>query len=181
MSDLLSWYCAVRLTSAMLVLGAALLRSPPRQFALPPARLLQSTPSASNLLTPRPPPPPTPLPNRAPVPVLAGRTAVQCYSDLISSFASDHAPLMGTFITDARIGLGPAGELRYPSHPSNDGRWTFPGVGEYQVGGAYIRFNALQAACHFACLSEQWVLGSARWACRVAGWWRGCAEWRAAV
>ncbi len=41
--------------------------------------------------------------------------------------------------------MGPAGELRYPSYPEGDGRWRFPGVGEYQcydkymlVGGVFL-------------------------------------------
>lgn len=30
------------------------------------------------------------------------------------------------------IGLGPCGELRYPSNPVEHG-WRYPGVGEFQV------------------------------------------------
>lgn len=37
----------------------------------------------------------------------------------------------GTII-DIEVGLGPAGELRYPSYQDNQG-WKFPGVGEFQV------------------------------------------------
>lgn len=35
-------------------------------------------------------------------------------------------------IVDIEVGLGPAGELRYPSYPDTQG-WKFPGVGEFQV------------------------------------------------
>jgi len=35
-------------------------------------------------------------------------------------------------IVDIEVGLGPAGELRYPSYPKNQG-WNFPGIGEFQV------------------------------------------------
>lgn len=35
-------------------------------------------------------------------------------------------------ITDIEVGLGPAGELRYPSYPEPQG-WVFPGIGEFQV------------------------------------------------
>lgn len=35
-------------------------------------------------------------------------------------------------IVDIEVGLGPAGELRYPSYPQNQG-WNFPGIGEFQV------------------------------------------------
>ena len=34
--------------------------------------------------------------------------------------------------------MGPAGELRYPSYPEGDGRWRFPGVGEFQCYDAYM-------------------------------------------
>lgn len=30
------------------------------------------------------------------------------------------------------VGLGPAGELRYPSYQENQG-WVFPGIGDFQV------------------------------------------------
>lgn len=36
-------------------------------------------------------------------------------------------------IIDIEVGLGPAGELRYPSYPETQG-WVFPGIGEFQVG-----------------------------------------------
>ena len=45
--------------------------------------------------------------------------------------------------------MGPAGELRYPAYPEGDGRWRFPGVGEFQCYDAYMladlwaRANAL--------------------------------------
>jgi beta-amylase len=76
--------------------------------------------------------------------VLEGRTALQCYSDLMAAFASDHAALLGATITDARVGLGPGGELRYPSHP--DGRWAFPGVGEFQCYDAFMAASLAAAA-----------------------------------
>jgi hypothetical protein len=56
----------------------------------------------------------------------------------------------GTVITEVTVGMGPAGELRYPAYPEGDGRWRFPGVGEYQcydkymlVGGFVGRFLAV--------------------------------------
>lgn len=35
-------------------------------------------------------------------------------------------------IIDIEVGLGPAGELRYPSYSETQG-WIFPGIGEFQV------------------------------------------------
>lgn len=40
--------------------------------------------------------------------------------------------LQSEVIVDIEVGLGPAGELRYPSYPQNQG-WQFPGIGEFQV------------------------------------------------
>ena len=65
-------------------------------------------------------------------PVLAGRTAIQTYEDLMRAFCAKFSSRMGSSITDIDIGLGPKGELRYPSIPV-DQRWCFPGIGEFQV------------------------------------------------
>ena len=35
-------------------------------------------------------------------------------------------------ILDIEVGMGPAGELCYPSYPETQG-WDFPGIGEFQV------------------------------------------------
>jgi beta-amylase len=80
------------------------------------------------------------------VPAVAGRTALQCYSDLLASFAAEHAPLLGTVVTDALVGLGPGGELRYPSHPGAGGRWAFPGVGEFQCYDRFMLASLAAAA-----------------------------------
>lgn len=39
-------------------------------------------------------------------------------------------------LLDIEVGLGPAGELRYPSYPQSQG-WVFPGIGEFQVSLIY--------------------------------------------
>lgn len=36
------------------------------------------------------------------------------------------------FISMIEVGLGPCGELRYPSCPVKHG-WRYPGIGEFQV------------------------------------------------
>ena len=35
-------------------------------------------------------------------------------------------------ISEIEVGLGPCGELRYPSYPAKHG-WKYPGIGEFQV------------------------------------------------
>ncbi len=44
----------------------------------------------------------------------------------------------GSVITELTVGMGPAGELRYPAYPEGDGRWRFPGVGEFQCYDRYM-------------------------------------------
>mgnify|MGYP006285082603 CR=1 FL=1 len=52
----------------------------------------------------------------------------------------------GSVLTEITVGLGPAGELRYPSYPEGDGRWRFPGVGEFQCYDAYMLEDLRRAA-----------------------------------
>jgi beta-amylase len=35
-------------------------------------------------------------------------------------------------ISEIEVGLGPCGELRYPSYPEKHS-WRYPGIGEFQV------------------------------------------------
>lgn len=64
------------------------------------------------------------------------------------------ASCTGSSVTEITIGMGPAGELRYPSYPEGDGRWRFPGVGEFQCHDKYMLAN-LQAAAN-AVGQPQW-------------------------
>lgn len=67
------------------------------------------------------------------LPVLNGKTPVQVYQEFCESFKTSFSPFMGSTITGISMGLGPDGELRYPSHhrlvKSNN---NIPGVGEFQ-------------------------------------------------
>ena len=57
-----------------------------------------------------------------------------------------HLVLSGNVLTEITVGLGPAGELRYPSYPEGDGRWRFPGVGEFQCYDRYMLDDLKRAA-----------------------------------
>jgi hypothetical protein len=52
---------------------------------------------------------------------------------------------MGDVVTEITVGMGPAGELRYPAYPEGDRRWRFPGVGEFQCYDKYM-LSSLRAA-----------------------------------
>lgn len=80
------------------------------------------------------------------VPLFWSRTPVQMYRDFIEHFADSFNYLFGSVITEITVGLGPAGELRYPSYPEGDGRWRFPGVGEFQCYDKYMLADLAKAA-----------------------------------
>ncbi|WOH09476.1 hypothetical protein DCAR_0728933 [Daucus carota subsp. sativus] len=78
--------------------------------------------------------------------VLRGRTAVEVYFDYMRSFRTEFDLFFedGT-ISLIEIGLGPCGELRYPSNPVKHG-WRYPGVGEFQCYDQYLLKSLRRAA-----------------------------------
>eukprot|EP01129_Flabellula_baltica_P012865 TRINITY_DN5884_c0_g1_i1.p1 TRINITY_DN5884_c0_g1~~TRINITY_DN5884_c0_g1_i1.p1 ORF type:complete len:441 (-),score=67.11 TRINITY_DN5884_c0_g1_i1:21-1343(-) len=70
------------------------------------------------------------------LPYVGGRTAVQVYSDFMTSFKNTFSDILGSVITEIQVGLGPAGELRYPSYQLD--KWQFPGIGEFQCYDRHI-------------------------------------------
>ncbi|KAK7263568.1 hypothetical protein RJT34_31160 [Clitoria ternatea] len=79
-------------------------------------------------------------------PIFHGRTAIQIYSDYLKSFRESMSDFLesGLFV-DIEVGLGPAGELRYPSYPQSQG-WVFPGIGEFQCYDKYLKADFKAAA-----------------------------------
>lgn len=60
------------------------------------------------------------------------------YSDYMKSFKENMVDFLeAELFTDIEVGLGPAGELRYPSYPQSQG-WAFPGIGEFQVRNSNV-------------------------------------------
>lgn len=53
---------------------------------------------------------------------------------------------LGDLITEVIIGMGPHGELRYPSYPQANGMWHFPGIGEFQCYDRFLRARLVAAA-----------------------------------
>lgn len=66
------------------------------------------------------------------LPVLDGKTPVQVYQKFCESFKSSISRFMGSTITGITMGLGPNGELRYPSDYRVAERNKMVGVGEFQ-------------------------------------------------
>ncbi|CAK9329245.1 unnamed protein product [Citrullus colocynthis] len=83
------------------------------------------------------------------LPVLKGRTPVQCYADFMRAFKQNFNHLLGNTIVEIQVGMGPAGELRYPSYPEQNGTWRFPGIGAFQCFDKYM-LSSLKAAANAA-------------------------------
>lgn len=66
------------------------------------------------------------------LPVLDGKTPIEVYSEFCKSFKDSFSAFLGSTITGISMGLGPDGELRYPSHHQLPKSNTIPGVGEFQ-------------------------------------------------
>ncbi|KAI9087045.1 hypothetical protein K1719_031006 [Acacia pycnantha] len=80
------------------------------------------------------------------IPVLRGRTPLQVYSDFMTSFRDRFRDYLGSVIQEIQVGMGPCGELRYPSYPESNGTWRFPGIGEFQCYDKYMRASLEAAA-----------------------------------
>ena len=66
---------------------------------------------------------------------------LQVYYDFMKSFRDHFEEFFEAgLVTEVEVGLGPAGELRYPSYPQTHG-WRFPGIGEFQVRAAQCCHN----------------------------------------
>lgn len=78
--------------------------------------------------------------------VLRGRTAVEVYFDYMRSFRVEFDDYFEDGIISAvEVGLGPCGELRYPSYPVKHG-WRYPGIGEFQCYDQYLLKSLRKAA-----------------------------------
>ncbi|KAL3829663.1 hypothetical protein ACJIZ3_018465 [Penstemon smallii] len=78
--------------------------------------------------------------------VLRGRTAVEVYYDYMRSFRIEFNEFFEEgIISEIEIGLGPCGELRYPSYPAKHG-WNYPGIGEFQCYDKYLMKSLEKAA-----------------------------------
>mmetsp|Transcript_6034 Transcript_6034/g.15804 ORF Transcript_6034/g.15804 Transcript_6034/m.15804 type:complete len:659 (+) Transcript_6034:716-2692(+) len=89
--------------------------------------------------------------------IFQGRSPIEMYHDFISAFADHFQHLFGDCVTEITVGMGPAGELRYPSYPEGDGRWRFPGVGEFQCYDQYMLDDLKIAADKMG--KPEWGLG----------------------
>ncbi|XP_071730405.1 inactive beta-amylase 9-like [Rutidosis leptorrhynchoides] len=91
------------------------------------------------------------------LPVFDGKTAMQVYKGFIESFKTCFAPYMGSTITGVTIGMGPDGELRYPSHNHQNKSKVGYGAGEFQCYDENMMRNLKQHAENLG--NPNWGLG----------------------
>jgi len=80
------------------------------------------------------------------LPVLDGKSPIQVYGNFCESFKSSFSAFLGSTITGISIGLGPDGELRYPSHHHPSKNNQIRGVGEFQCYDEDMLTNLKQHA-----------------------------------
>ncbi|CAA3027333.1 inactive beta-amylase 9 [Olea europaea subsp. europaea] len=80
------------------------------------------------------------------LPVLDGKTPIEVYMGFFESFKSSFSAFMGSTITGISIGLGPDGELRYPSQRQSVKDSSQLGAGEFQCYDKNMLTNLKQHA-----------------------------------
>lgn len=79
--------------------------------------------------------------------IFSGRSPIQIYTDFMSNFSSTFSSFIKNgVINQIQIGLGPAGEMRYPSYQLQDNRWQYCGIGEFQCYDKYMLNDLKEAA-----------------------------------
>ncbi|KAL2530722.1 Inactive beta-amylase 9 [Forsythia ovata] len=91
------------------------------------------------------------------LPVLDGKTPIDAYTEFCESFKASFSPFIGSTITGISIGLGPDGELRYPSHHHPSKKNGLRGAGEFQCFDKYMLENLKQYAETYG--NPLWGLG----------------------
>lgn len=81
--------------------------------------------------------------------LFGGRTPVQIYSDFMTAFKNTFSSYIPSVVNEVQVGLGPAGELRYPGYQLQQNRWSYCGVGAFQCYDANMK-NSLSAAAIIA-------------------------------
>ncbi|XP_023553929.1 beta-amylase 1, chloroplastic-like [Cucurbita pepo subsp. pepo] len=74
------------------------------------------------------------------LPVLRGRSPIQAYADFMRNFRDTFRPYLGAIVTGIQVGMGPGGELRYPSSPPQKLAWAWRSreLGEFQCYDKYM-------------------------------------------
>lgn len=66
------------------------------------------------------------------LPLFGGRTPIDIYADFMAAFRKAFASYIPNVVNEIQVGMGPAGELRYPGYQLQFNRWSYCGVGAFQ-------------------------------------------------
>ncbi|KAK1285407.1 hypothetical protein QJS10_CPB20g01854 [Acorus calamus] len=93
------------------------------------------------------------------LPVLKGRSPIQVYSDFMRNFRYSFREFLGLVITEIQVGMGPAGELRYPSCPTEKLTWPWRvrELGEFQCYDKFMLASLNACAKHIG--MSEWGSG----------------------
>ena len=83
------------------------------------------------------------------LPIFEGRSPVQIYKDFMVAFRSTFAQYIPNVVNEIQVGMGPAGELRYPGYQLQFNRWSYCGVGAFQNYDANM-LQSLKSAAYAA-------------------------------
>lgn len=84
---------------------------------------------------------------------VAGRSPLEMYSDWFRAFRAAFREELGTVIAEVEVGMGPAGELRYPSYRMD--KWSFCGIGAFQAHDRHA-LASLRTAARAAGHALEW-------------------------
>jgi beta-amylase len=76
--------------------------------------------------------------------IFGGRSPLQIYHDFFVAFNKAFSSYMPHVINEVQVGMGPAGELRYPGYQSD--RWQYCGIGGFQSYDKYMLKSLADAA-----------------------------------
>ena len=79
------------------------------------------------------------------LPMFGGRTPIQIYKDFMVAFRGAFAKYLPSVVNEIQVGMGPAGELRYPGYQLQFNRWSYCGVGAFQCYDVNM-MHSLQSA-----------------------------------
>lgn len=78
--------------------------------------------------------------------IFNGRTPIEIYRDFFLALARTFSQWMPSTVNEIQVGLGPAGELRYPGYQLRNNKWTYCGVGEFQCYDSFMLKKLKEAA-----------------------------------
>jgi len=88
-------------------------------------------------------------------PLFGNRTPLDIYRDWLTALRNSIEPFIPYTVNEVQVGMGPAGELRYPGYQLD--KWHYCGIGEFQCYDKYMLNSLKQSAIKIG--QPQWGNG----------------------